>query len=332
MVTMADVARLSGVSVATVSHVINDTRPVSVRTRAAVLEAIRSTGYVQNTIARSLKTARTNSIGLATSAISNPYFADVMGAIETEAGRRGFTLLLSDTHDDPDQELRVVRALVERRVDGVILAPSPGACDGALAHLAAQRTPTVLIDRLASAAFDQVGVTNAEALAELVGHLAGNGHRRIGYVAGLEGLTTSIERLDGYRRGLSAAGLPEDPELVVNGGSEAIRAQAAVRELLHAHDPPTGIVVGNNHMTIGVLRGLAEEGIRVPEDVAFVAFDDFEWADLFHPRLTVVAQPSVELGRRAMELMATRLAQPELPPRTVRLEPAFIHRDSCGCR
>jgi LacI family transcriptional regulator len=329
---MADVARLAGVSVTTVSHVINGTRPASERTTRAVKAAIERTGYSQNVLARALARQRTQSLGLAISGLSNPYFSDVIAAVEAAATEAGHTLLLAETRDDPEQELRVVRALIERRVDGLLLAPSPGAAELALPYLATQDTPVVLIDRFVSGAWlDQVGSENEEPTRELVEHLLANGHRRIGMVVGIAGLSTTVERVRGYRAALRAAGIEPDAALIADGGSHADRAREATARVLDLADPPTALVSGNNHMTIGVLRALNARGLRVPEDIALVAFDDFEWADLFAPRLTVIAQPTARLGERGVELLLSRLEDPRGEPRTERLAAAFVHRDSCGC-
>lgn len=328
---MADVAKEAGVSVSTVSHVINSTRTVREETRNLVLAAIERTGYTHNTIARSLVTASTRTIGLAIPVVTNAYFTDVVHAIETAASTASYTLLLVDSREDPEHELRAVRALHERRVDGMIVAPAADPQRRALSYLAANAVPTVLVDRLASDAFDQVGPENEEPIAALVQHLAELGHRRIGLVAGLPGLTTTDERVAGYRLGLSRNGLPYDPALVAVGGSQTDPARAAVHRLLALPDPPGALVVGNNLMTIGAMRALREAGRTVPGDVALTAFDDFEWADLVTPRLTTMAQPRADLGRVAVELLMSRLADPSQPPRTVRLAPRFMHRESCGC-
>jgi LacI family transcriptional regulator len=331
VVTMVDVAKLAGVSVSTVSHVINGTRFVREETRRGVLSAIEQTGYTHNTIARSLVRASTNSIGLIISGGSNPYFGELVHTIGGAAGRAGYTLLLGDSNDDADQELAIARALCERRVDGMVMAAAADAQQRTLSYLAAQRLPLVLIDRLPSAAFDQVGVENEEPTAGLVQHLAEHGHRRIGLICGLAGLSTSIERLSGYRLGLEHAGLPYDPDLIATGDSQAEPARQATHRLLAHTDPPTALVVTNNLMTIGAFRALRELGRRVPQDVALVSFDDFDWADLFAPRLTTVAQPVDEIGAEALRLLLRRLADPARPPTTVRVPPAFIRRESCGC-
>ncbi|OMI37508.1 LacI family DNA-binding transcriptional regulator [Streptomyces sparsogenes] len=330
MATMADVARRAGVSVATVSHVLNETRPVLPGTREAVLEAIDALGYTPNTLARSLVTARTRSIGLAVSATSNPYFTEILRGVEAGALEHGYGLLVADPHDDPVHERKAVQLLHERRVDGLIVAASaePGAM---IDYLTRHRVPAVFLDRLVGDAHDQVGADNAFHVEQLVLHLADLGHTRIGLVAGAPGLSTTEERIAGYRAGLRRRGLPFAPELLAGGDSEADGARAATHRLLAAARPPTGLVTGNNAMTIGALRALEEAGLGVPDDMALVCFDDFSWGDVFSPRLTAIAQPSREIGATAVRLLLDRLEDPARPPRTVRLPCAFVHRTSCGC-
>ncbi|MGW3112886.1 LacI family DNA-binding transcriptional regulator [Streptomyces sp. NPDC001091] len=336
MSTMADVARSAGVSVATVSHVLNGTRPVLPHTRQAVLDAVETLGYTPNSLARSLVTSRTRSIGLAVSAISNPYFTEILQGVEAAALEAGYSLLIADPHDDPEHELKVVQLLHERRVDGMIVAPSaePG---GLVAYLRRQAVPTVLLDRVLGPTgpgqqpFDQVCAENSGPMAELVTHLTSLGHRRIGLVAGLPGLSTTDERIAGYRQGLAAAGLDADDALVVSGSSESTGAERAAAALLALPGAPTALVTANNAMTIGALRALRERGLSVPGDIALACFDDFAWADLFAPRLTAIAQPSREMGARAVRVLLDRLAAPDREARTVRLPCAFIHRASCGC-
>jgi LacI family transcriptional regulator len=326
--TMADVARLAGVSIATVSHVLNGTRAVRPETRAQVLDAVRAADYTPNTVAQALATARTTTIGLALPAISNPFLGELIHAIEAEAAGQGYTLLLVDPHEDPDYEDTVIRRLQSRRVDGVLFAPSARP-DAALAHLTSRGVPTVLVDRLIDDRMDQVGSENVEAVAGLVAHLAGSGHTRIALVAGQPGLRTTIERVEGYRLGLRRAGLAV--EQVVDGHSAEEPARVATHALLARADPPTAVITANNSMTIGAMQAFREAGLRIPEDLALVCFDDFPWADLFAPRLTVVAQPFADIGREAVRLLLRRMENPGAEPVTTRLRPTFIHRDSCGC-
>ncbi|MFF7354650.1 LacI family DNA-binding transcriptional regulator [Streptomyces filipinensis] len=351
MATMADVARSAGVSVATVSHVLNGTRPVLPHTRQAVLDAVDALGYTPNTLARSLVTSRTRSIGLAVSAISNPYFTEILQGVEAAALEAGYSLLIADPHDDPGHERKVVQLLHERRVDGMIVAPSAHPHD-LVGYLRRHAVPTVFLDRVIDAGvldaaatgggtgtapgegapwYDQVCADSAEPTARLVTHLAGLGHRRIGLVAGLPGLSTTDERVSGYRDGLTAAGLTHDERLLVSGNSESAGAEQATAALLALPEPPTALVTANNAMTIGALRALRRRGLSVPDDIALCCFDDFAWADLFSPRLTAVAQPSRELGAQAVQVLLNRLDEPRRPARTVRLPCTFVHRASCGC-
>jgi LacI family transcriptional regulator len=329
--TMAEVAREAGVSTTTVSHVLNGTRHVNAATTQRVHDAIERTGYRRNSIARALAGASTQSIGLAISGISNPYFMGVIAAIETEAANANHTILLGDTHDEPVKERQMVEELVLRKVDGVILAPSAGAQSNALAYLARESVPTVLVDRFLPVEIDQVGTANEAPATKLVEHLIERGHRRIGFVAGLQGLNTTTERIAGYRLALEDAGIPVDDALVVYGASQHEPARAAAHRVLDLPNPPTALVAANNAMTIGVLHALRERRLRIPDDVALVAFDDFEWSDLFHPRLTVIAQPTAEIGAEAVRLLLARIREPERPAEQVRLQPAFVDRESCGC-
>jgi LacI family transcriptional regulator len=182
-----------------------------------------------------------------------------------------------------------------------------------------------------TSAFDQVGVENKKSTAQVVAHLIEHGHRRIGMISGLAGLSTTVERVAGYRAALRASGIPFDPNLIRSGESLSAPAQAATRELICMDNPPTALITANNLMTIGALRALREASLKVPQDIALAGFDDFEWADLFAPRLTTVAQPSRELGVAAARLLFARLAAPDRRPTSIRLRPVLRIRNSCGC-
>lgn len=330
MVTIADVATAARVSTSTVSHVLNNTRFVAEETRRRVLAAVEDLDYVPNDQARSLVRARTRRLGVAISALTNLYFGAVVKAMETAATDAGYTLLLADTHEDPDTEQRVVAALRGYKLDGLLLAPSAASAP-VLDRLARAGLPTVLVDRAADARFDSVGTENVEPMAELVAHLAETGHRRIAMVSGMAGLTTTDERVAGYRLGLERAGLPLDPALVVSGGSDAEQTRRVVAALLDADLPPTAIVAAQNAMVVATMQVLRQRGLDVPAHVALVGFDDFEWADVFTPRLTTVAQDAEGIGRQAVELLLRRIAGTAGEPRAVRVPARVMHRDSCGC-
>ncbi|MER9835126.1 LacI family transcriptional regulator [Mesorhizobium sp. M0145] len=329
MATMVEVARRAGVSVSTVSHVINRTRFVSPAKSRAINEAIALLGYQPNGLARSLKVASTNSVGLAISAISNPYFTDIICAVEAECARLGLMVFLSDTQDDPDRELAVVRAFHQRRVDGVILAPS-GAPERATNYLAEKMVPCVLIDRFADERFDQIGVENQSAMRALIDHVASFGHQRIGFIAGQPGLATTRERIDAFKSALMANGLAYVSEYLPPGNVDTASATASTRAMLSLPSPPTALVTGNNMATIGAVRAVREKGLEIPRDLSLVGFDDFEWADCFEPRLTLIAQPCAEIGRQAASLLSARIASTDSEPRSVRLQATLHARQSCG--
>lgn len=343
-VTMSDVALVAGVSATTVSHVVNQSRRIDPETEQAVLAAIEETGYLNDRVARSLRTGKTKTIGLAMSAISNTYFGDVVHAIEKMVAANGHSLLLADTHDDPGRELRAVMDLLAHRPDGILIAPSPDP-HAALGHIKRRKIPTVLIDRVYPAdeawSFDAVGVENVESTAGLVDHLVDLGHTRIGMIAGKPGIRTTIERVEGFRLGLSRRGLPAsdaDIAYVADGTGtgvsavDAAGAGAPVDALLALSSPPTALVIGNNAATIDSMRRLGELGIRIPDDISIVSFDDFPWADLFHPRLTAVRQPVDELGSRAVQMLFERMEDPARDVRQVRLRPQLVIRDSATRR
>jgi LacI family transcriptional regulator, galactose operon repressor len=330
-VSMSAVARVAGVSITTVSHVINRTRVVSPHTERAVLAAVVQLGYVPEDTARSLRQVGARSIGVAMSAISNVYFGEVVHGIEDEAAAHDFTILLADTHDRTNDEIRAVADFLERGVEAVILAPA-GDGHEAVAQAARKGVPIALVDRLVpTATIDQVGTENIAPTGDLVSHLLDAGHRRIGLISGLPGLVTTEERITGYKRALRTRGIRVRSELIRSGHSDTEGGRAALLSLLELPKPPTAVVVANNLMTIGALHAARDLRLTVPDDLALVAFDDFPWADVFHPRLTTMAQPTELIGREAVRMVLARLTNPDIPPRRVVMPPRFVHRDSCGC-
>jgi LacI family transcriptional regulator len=331
MVTMTDVAQAAGVSVSTVSHVVNGTRPVAPETRERVLRAMSTLGYRHQPIARSLSAGSSQTIGLAITAASNPYWAELVQGIDCEATRAGLSLIIVDTRDEPRHEAAVVANLLAHHVEGLVIAPTAGWPDLTLPMLRDHPVPYVLVDRLHPLGVDQVGVENENSSAAMIDHLLGRGHTRIGMIAGIEGLSTSAERRRGYELAYERRGLLPDAELVVNGESTAEGARKATLSLLGLPCPPTALFSANNDMTIGTMLALRAAGVRIPDDMAVVAFDDFPWADVFAPGLTTIAQPSTAIGARAVQLLLRRMHDPDVPAQTVRLTAEIAHRESCGC-
>lgn len=331
MATMHDVAALAGVSITTVSHVINETRSVAPATRQRVLDAIDATGYTGNAIARSLVTGGTKSLGVAMPVMANPYFAELIHAIESEASASGYTIVLGDTLDEAETSRLTVRTLHARRVDGVLLTPSPGDSD-ALEALARAGIPTVLVDRIShKTKLDQVGPENIQSTSALVGHLAGIGHQRIGFISGADWITANEERTLGYRLGLGRAGLRFDSTLVASGGASAESATLALRRLLALDARPTAVVTGNCTMTAGVIKEARAHGLRIGTDLAVVGHDETEWSELVDPPLTTMAHPVEDIGRRAVRLLVARIKDPDRAPEIAHLPPVLVHRQSCGC-
>jgi LacI family transcriptional regulator len=328
MTTITEVARMAGVSVSTVSHVLNKTRFVSPDKVKRVNEVVAEVGYIPNTLARSLKLSFTGTVGLAISAISNPYFSDIICAVEAECSRRGLTVFLCDTQDDPERELAVIRHLHQRRVDGIMLAPSAKP-KRSLDYLIERGLPSVLVDRLPDKRFDQIGLDNVAAIEALVDHAASFGHRRIGFIAGHPGFATTLERDEAFHAAMAALGLEVAPDYLCGGNSTTAEAAQSARRLLSLQEPPTAIIASNNLTMIGVMRAVRERSLRVPSDLSLLGLDDFEWADYFEPRLTLMAQPCNEIGRQAADLLVKRIASPDSRPRTVRLSPALRVRESC---
>ena len=331
MKTMGDVARIAGVSASTVSHVLNGTRKVNTATRLRVEAAIEQTGYRRNGVARSLAAGRTHTVGLSIAALTNPYFGSLVHAVERALSDAGYVLIVGDSHDDVVSEQRVTGSLLDRQVDGMIVAPAAGSERVTLPEITRTGTPLVLIDRGVDAGCDQVGPENFSSAQALTAHLLDLGHRRIAVIRGLAGISSTIERFDGYCAALAERGIAVDPALVLDGDSNTDVAEREVRTLMSRADRPSALVSLNNAMTIGTLKALRSLGLSIPDDVAFCCYDDFEWSDLFAPRLTAAAQDVETIGATAVELLLGRMHGNDDAPQQIWVPTAFHHRNSCGC-
>lgn len=326
---LSDVAAAAQVSISTVSHVVNGTRFVARDTRTRVEQALLEFNYVNPTSSR--PDAGHRAVGLAITAASNPYVGELIDGIESEVSRNGQALLLCDTHDDPAREAQAISTLLAHNVDAVILAPSAGWTDGAESLLRRHETPFVLVDRMSDVRCDQIATENEGSTATLIEHLIDLGHDRIGMISGLVGLSSTEERITGFRRAHNASGREVDPKLIADGRSTTNGGRAAALKLMRNSRPPTALFSANNAMTIGVLLALRELGCQIPKDVALVVFDDFAWSEAVTPALTAVAQPFHAVGAGAVQLLNRRLADPMAPRKVVRLPPEIMHRESCGC-
>lgn len=323
--TRADVAALAGTSVAVVSYVVNDgPRPVAAATRARVLEAIEATGYRPDAVARALAGGASRTLGLVVPDISNRFFAELAHAVGERALAQGRLILLADSADDPQRERRALQELVEQRVDAVLLASVDA--DPDLSAVVDAGTPVVLLDRAAAAGTDasSVSVDHRAGARLATEHLIGHGRRTVGAVHGFAHVPTAALRAAGWREAIEAAGLRPGPSVeapfTLQGGRDAGLA-------LLGPDGPDAVFTASDEQAAGLLRAAHELGLRVPQDVAVVAFDGTQTAVHTVPSLTVVAQPLDVVARRAVDA-ATRAGG---GPARVVVEPALTRRESCGC-
>jgi LacI family transcriptional regulator, galactose operon repressor len=323
--TMNDVARLAGVSIKTVSRVVNDEPGVHADTAERVLAAIARLGFRRNIGARNLRRgSSTGTIGLVLEDVANPFYSGLTRAAEEVARRFGRQVLTGSSDEDPDRERELSLEFCARRVDGLIVVPA-GQRHAHLMPEIASGTPVVFVDRPpGDVVADTVLVDNVAGAAGAVAHLAKHGHRRIAFLGDAPAIFTAAERLRGFREGMVSTGLRYDERLVAMGPHSADGVAAALRGMLAAPEPATALVAGNNRITVAVLRALA----GAPSRPALVGFDDFELADLLDPPVTVLASDPGVLGRAAAEVLFARLDGDDSPPRRIVLPVRLIPRGS----
>jgi LacI family transcriptional regulator len=326
---MKDVAERARVSVSTVSHVLNGTRRVAGGTQQAVLSAIEELSYQPNLLAKSLKTRRTFTIGLLVSDIQNSFFTSVVRGIEDVALSRGYHLFLCNTDEDAAREDEYVRELAKKRVDGLLVASSAPRHNHAR-RLRAENLPFVFVDRKVEGVdADVVSVDNREGMRLISDHLAGLGHERIGMISGPLDKASGYERYLGLQSALADLGVRLEDSLVRFGDFRTSSGREGTMELLRLPSPPTALVTANNQMTLGALLAVKGMGLRIPDDISVVGFDDPEWAPLTDPPLTTLAQPTYEMGVEAVELLLDRIeGEQDGRTRRVPLEPWLVVRES----
>ncbi len=327
--TIKDVARRSGVSVATASRALGNYGSVKEETRRSVLEAAAELNYVPNAVARSMVKLKTGTIGLVVPDIRNAFFGAVAQSVTQAAKQSERRVIVCDTGGDFESECDYLQDLVEQRVDGILLASSvPWDQEHRLAN--SITCPVVLVDRVAPGInADCVRSDHVQGARELVRHLIDLGHRRIGIVLGTGRESVHRERFQGYAQALEEAGIPSCSELVKVRDWE--HGLGVVKEFLDLDQPPTAIFTTNNVVTVLVLADLKRLGRRIPDDVAVAAFDDLELGNLLETPLTAVVQNPTLIGRRAMEIMLHRLAgEGPTELETVILQPTLVVRKSCG--
>jgi LacI family transcriptional regulator len=320
---MREVAAVARVSLMTVSRVVNGDSGVAPETAARVEHAIAELGYQRNDIARHLrqKNRVSRTIGLVVDDLANPFYSVMSRAVEDEAYRRGYLVLLGSTNDDPHRERDLVTAFTARQVDGLILVPTSGN-HPALAQIG---IPLVCADRLVRGLdVDTVTVDNRSGAMRAVTHLLDHGHRRVAYLGDQRKIWTLKERYAGYRDAFAAAGLDPDPDLTCHGLRSRPDAAIATARLMALADPPTALFASNDLITMGAVDGLGAAARRV----ALVGFDDFPLADKLTPPITVVSQDPRTIGATAAQLLFSRIEGSTAPARSVVLLTRFVQRGS----
>lgn len=328
---MVDVARRARVNISTVSRTINQTGKIGLKTQERVRRVMREMNYKPNRVARRLRTheGKSNLLGLIIPNIQNPFFADLARGVEDVAYANNFAVLFCNYDEDPGKEQFYLDIMQAESVDGIILPPIHEH-DAAVMQVVRNGTPVVCVDRsMTDAVLDKVEVDNRRGAFEAVGHLIGLGHRHIGLIGGPADSSTGRERLAGYNAAHAKAGVPIRTRYVRFGDYKAESGRRLADDLLSEPEPPTALFVCNRLMTVGALGTIYERGLRIPDEIAIIGFDELPLAGVFNPPLTVVRQPAYEVGKCAAELMIRRLDDPGRAPTSLVLPPELIVRKSC---
>ena len=307
MANIKDVAERAEVSITTVSHVINDTRYVSDDLKARVLGAMAALNYRPNTLARSLRSGRSRTIGLVIPDISNLFFAEISRKIEDKGFEYGYSVILCNTDDDREKEKRYINVLLEKQVDGIIFI-SVGAAKDNIFNKMEMDIPIVVADRdISSLTSDVVLIDNHEGGFKATNYLISLNHKRIACITGPSLMTPSALRVEGYRHALNEAGIPIDDSLICQGDFRYEGGKLCMIDLLNNPEPPTAVFVCNDMMALGAYRAIHECGKIIPKDISLVGFDNIPFSQTAYPALTTMAQPIVEMAKTAVDLLVERI-------------------------
>jgi LacI family transcriptional regulator len=329
MSTISDVARRAGVSAMTVSRVINNSGYISPETRERVEKAVHDLGYVPNALARSLRFKQTKTLALVLTDITNPFFTTIARGVEDAASEQGFSVIFCNTDESESKEAEYLNVVLQKQVDGLLLVPASCSSDS-VTFLQERKVPVVVLDRCVyDAKIDTLRCDSEEGAYQLTRHLLDLGHTRIAILSGPPSVSTATDRVAGYRRALVEAGLGSRVELVYHGEYSQASGYQMAWQALAVTPRPTALFAANNFITSGALRAVREAGLRVPKDISIVSFDDLPTAPFMGPALTVAAQPAYEMGRKAAELLLTRLAgEGPAEPQEIVLPTEIIVRES----
>ncbi|TCV99747.1 HTH-type transcriptional repressor PurR [Biostraticola tofi] len=330
MATIKDVAKLAGVSTTTVSHVINKTRFVAKDTQLAVGEAIRELNYSPSAVARSLKVNRTKSIGLLASTSEAPYFAEIIESIEHHCYARGYTLILCNSHNDFDKQRAYLAMLAQKRVDGLLImcAEYPAPLLDILNDY--RQIPMVVMDWTEDQDTSTDRIIDNAVLGGLMAtrYLIERGHRDIATIPGQLARNTGGGRHRGYLQALAEAGIPVNNDWIVQGDFEPESGYQAMKQILAYPQRPTAVFCGGDEMAMGALCAIDEQGLRVPEDISVIGYDNLRHSRFFSPALTTVDQPKEVLGESAIAMLLDRILTKRENAQTIEVTPSLIERRS----
>jgi len=329
-VSIRDVAQRAGVSVGTVSNVLNDSVRVSPAAVERVRAAIAELGYVRNEAARQLRAGRSSSVGLVVLDVRNPFFTDVARGAEDEAARSGLSVILGNSDEDVAREASYLDLFEEQRVHGILISPF-GDIEPRLAELRRRGTPVVLVDRESrDAGVSSVSVDDVAGGRLAVAHLLATGRRRLAFAGGPLGIRQISDRLAGARAAI-AEGPGATLEVIETTGLTVLEGRRIGEELVARPDRPDAVFAANDLVAVGLLQALVMSGrLRVPQDVALVGFDDIDFASATVVPLTSVRQPRHEIGATALRILREEAAEPDLPPRRIVFQPELVVRESTG--
>ena len=331
MPTIRDVAKLAGVAPITVSRVINNSDYVKQTTRERVEIAIDELGYIPNTLGVSLRSRQTMTLAVVITDITNPFWTTVTRGIEDVAQANGFSTILCNTDESEEKQEQYIQMLLRRRIDGILLVPSSSNPDP-IKLIKKQNIPVVLMDRYVSDVDVDMVRSDSEKGAYLITkHLLSLGHQRIAMLSGPEDISTSIDRVAGYRRAFRDAGLPKSAEQIYWGEYTQESGYEMAKQMLTQFQNSTALVTSNNFIAIGAMRLLHERKIRVPEDMALVTIDDLSSTFTITPFFTVALQSASEMGKQAAQLLLNRVnGVIDSPCQEIILPVQMIIRDSSG--
>jgi LacI family transcriptional regulator len=330
--TIKDVARTAGVSTATVSAVINESAYVSPALRARVVEVVRDLGYAPSQLARRLRTGTSELIAIVVADLSNPFYTRVVCAAEAAVAAWGFSLVVFNSDEKPEAEKRIRSRVRALSCDGLILVPVGGSVSALGSDAESRRIPTVLFGRtLEGDGLDAVTIDNFAASCQATNYLIDLGHKRIGAITGPRHLSTGLARIEGMQAAMSAKGMTLEPRFVRSGDFREEAAYSAARGLLEQPDRPTALYVANGLMALGVMRAIADAGLRCPEDISVASTDNIPGIRGLRPNLTRTEHPIVDMVNEAVRLLVDRMKRGDaVEARHVVFASALVVGDSCA--